>query len=117
VEQLAPNAIGNPEVRDGLILKCMLQMGRMAFDKKNWEFAQKYMLRVAMLATGDDAAEARYKAGVAAFQLGDLEAAIAIWNRLIQLFPKSPWTERLLKELDQYKLRPAPDGKSLERKP
>jgi len=117
VEQLAPNAIGNPEVRDGLILKCMLQMGRMASDKKNWEFAQKYMLRVAMLAAGEDAAEARYWAGVAAFHLGDLDAAVAVWNRLIQLFPKSPWTERLLKELDQYKLRLARDGKSLERKP
>jgi len=118
VEELAPNAIGNPDTRDRLILKCMLQMGRMAFDKKNWEFAQKYLLRVVMLVpTGEEAAEARYKAGVAAFHLGDLDAAITVWNGLIQKFPDSPWRERLLKELEQYKLRLAPDGKSLEKRP
>lgn len=116
VEQLAPNAIGDPATRDGLMLRCQLQMGRMAFEKKNWEFAQKYLLRVAMLATGEEAAEARHKAGVATFHLGDQGAAIAIWNRLLALFPKSPWTEQLLKELDQYQLRPAPDGKSLEKR-
>ncbi len=118
VEELAPNAIGNPDVRDRLILKCMLQMGRMAFDKKNWEFAQKYLLRVAMLVpAGDEAAEARYKAGVATFHLGDPDAAIAIWNVLAQKFPDSPWRAQLLKELEQYKLRLAPDGKSLEKRP
>lgn len=116
VEQLAPNAVGDPTTRDGLMLRCQLQMGRMAFDKKNWEFAQKYLLRVAMLATGEEAAEARYKAGLATLQLGDTDAAMAIWNRLIQLFAKSPWTEQLLKELEQHKLRMAPDGKSLEKR-
>jgi outer membrane protein assembly factor BamD (BamD/ComL family) len=100
------------------MLKCQLQMGRMAFDKKNWEFAQKYLLRVAMLVpAGEEAAEARYKAGIATFHLGDPDAAIAVWNRLVQAFAGSPWRERLLKELDQYKLRLAPDGKSLEKRP
>ncbi|HUT37239.1 MAG TPA: tetratricopeptide repeat protein [Planctomycetota bacterium] len=118
VEELAPNAIGDAATRDGLMLKCQLQMGRMAFDKKNWEFAQKCLLRVAMLlATGEEAAEARYKAGIATFHLGDADATMAIWSRLVQLFPKSPWTEQLLKELDQYKLRLAPDGKGLEKRP
>jgi len=117
VEQLAPNALGNPATRDALILKCQLQMGRMAFEKKNWEFAQKYLLRVAMLAAGEEAAEARYKSGVANFHLGDPGAAMALWNRLLKLYPKSPWRQRLVKELAQYKMRLAPDGKSLEKLP
>ena len=117
VEELAPNAIGNPTTRDGLMLKCQLQMGRMAFDQKNWEFAQKYLLRIAMLAGGEEAAEARYRAGIAAFHLGDVDAAIATWNGLLKAFPDSPWRALLVKELDQYKLRLSPDGKSLEKRP
>ncbi len=124
VEQLAPNALGNATIRDDLILKCQLQMGRMAFDKKDWEFARKYLLRVGMLATSADAAaeaaEARYKAGVATFHLGELDPAIAIWNRLLELFPKSPWAEQLLrKDLGEFKdkVRLASDGKSLEKRP
>lgn len=121
VEQLAPNAVGDAAVRDALILKCQLQMGRMAFDKKDWEFAQRYLLRVAMLATGPDAAaeaaEARYKAGVASFQLQQPDSAVAVWTRLLERHPKSEWTERLVKELDGFGLRVTADGKALEKKP
>jgi TolA-binding protein len=118
VELLAPHVIENAQVRDDLVLKCQLQMGRMAFEDKNWEFALKYLLRPGLLWTEEDpAAEALYKAGVAAHQLKNLEAAFGSWQRLIRIFPKSPWTQRLLKELDQYALRLAPDGKALEKKP
>jgi len=55
--------------------------------------------------------------GPSAFHLGDLDAAIAIGNGLIQKFPDSPWRAQLLKELEQYKLRLAADGKSLEKRP
>ena len=117
VEQLAPQALDNVVTRDGLILRCQLQMGRMAFDKKDWEFAQKYMLRVAMLATGEEAAEARYKAGVATFHLKQLDSLIPIWSRLVERYPESEWTKRLKGELDQYGLRLTPDGKAVEKKP
>jgi len=117
VEQLAPHALDNPQTRDALMLKCMLQMGRMAFDRKDWEFAYKYLLRVAMLADGEEAAEGCYKAGLAAAQLKQLESSIAIWSRLVKRHAASEWAKRLIAEADQHGVRLAPDGKSVTKKP
>ena len=117
VEQLAPHVLDNATTRDALILKCQLQMGRMAFDDKNWEFARKYLLRVGYLASGEIAAEALHKAGSAAVRLNDPDSAIAIFQRLLRLYPKSPWAERFLKEADQLGLQLAADGKAIQKKP
>jgi len=117
VEQLAPHVIDNAPVRDGLVLKCRLQMGRMAFEDKNWEFARKYLLPVGMLGAGDEGAEALYKAGLATRRLQDAEAAPAIWQRLVRNHPDSPWTKLLIGELGEHGLRLAADGKTIEKKP
>jgi len=115
VEQLAAHKIENPQTRDGLILRCKFQIGLMAFDDQNYEYARDYLLRVGYLTTGNEAAEALYKAGQATFRLKDIDAAIAICNRLLRQHPKSFWTEQLLKELPSLGLKLAADGKAIEK--
>ncbi|MFP4057208.1 MAG: tetratricopeptide repeat protein [Candidatus Brocadiia bacterium] len=118
VESLAPHVFKDDfEVRDDLILRCQFQLGRMAYDDKNYEHARKYLLRVGYLAAGEVAAEALYKAAHAARQLGDGEAAVAIWQRLRRVHPDSPWTKKLLGKLDDLGLQLAADGQTLEKKP
>ena len=114
VEQLAPHVLDNPSVRDGLVLRAQLQMGRMAFEDKNWEFARRYLLRIGYLAGGQEGAEALYKAGVASLQLKMRKPAATVWARLLRLYPKSSWAARLRKEAPQLGFRIAPDGKSIE---
>jgi len=117
VEKLAPHIVREAGKRDALILKCQLQLGRMAYDAKRWEFARTYLLRVGYLAAGDEAAEALYKAGVATWHLEDVEAAIAIWQRLLRIHPESSWAKKLLQELANFGVRLEDDGKTLEELP
>lgn len=117
VEKLAAHVIADATKRDALVLRCRLQMGRMAFEAKQWEHARDYLLRVGYLASGDVAGEALYKAGIALLQLKDAEAAIAVFNRLVRLFPKSEEAKRLLKELAALGLRLGDDGKTIEAAP
>ncbi len=114
VEKLAAHVITDAARRDSLVLKCQLQLGRMAFDARRWEFARRYFLRVGYLATDDEAAEALYRAGTATFHLKDPDAAIAIWQRLLRVHPKSPWTATLVKGLAQFRMRLADDAKTIE---
>ena len=114
VERLAPHVLDNPTVRDGLVLRAQLQMGRMAFEDKNWEFARRYLLRIGYLAGGQEGAEALYKAGVASLKLKMRTAAATVWGRLLRLYPKSEWADRLRKEVAHFGFRVADDGKSLE---
>ena len=117
VEQLAPHVIRTPQKRDRLVLRCILQMGRMAFDSKRHEYARDYLLRVGYLAGGDEAAEALYKAGKAVFALKDTKAAVAPWQRLLRHYRKTTWAEQLIKELPTLGLRLAPDGAAIEHVP
>ncbi|MFC1806653.1 tetratricopeptide repeat protein, partial [Planctomycetota bacterium] len=114
VEKLAPHVIADAGRRDALVLKCQLQMGRMAYDSKRWEFARRYLLRIGYLAGGDQAAEALYKAGVATWQLKDTHAAVAVWQRLLRIHPESTWTKTMLQELAKFGVRLKDDGKTLE---
>jgi len=117
VEQLAQHKIKDPEARSSRILLCQLQMGRMAFDDKDYKYARDYLLRVGYLAAGDEAAEALYKAGRAAYELKEIDRAVSIWQRLLRHHRKSKWAEPLIKELARRGLRLAPDGKTIEKKP
>jgi hypothetical protein len=89
----------------------------MAYDDRNYEYAHKYLLRVGLLTTGEEAAEALYKAGHAARHLKDPESATGIWQRLVREHADSEWAGRLLKELDGLGLRLDADGKTLVTKP
>ena len=115
VEQLAAHKLEDPQTRDGLILRCKFQIGLMAFDDQNYEYARDYLLRPGYLAAGNEAAEALYKAGHATFRLKEVDAALAMWNRLLRQHPKSPWAEQLLKELPGLGLKLGEDGKSIEK--
>ena len=110
VEQLAPHVIRTPQKRDRLVLRCLLQMGRMAFDSKRHEYARDHLLRVGYLATGDEAAEALYKAGKAIHALKDPAAAIAPWQRLLRHYRKTTWADQLVKELPTLNFRLDKDG-------
>jgi len=117
VEQLAPQVIQHQAKRDALTLQCRLQMGRMAFDDKRYEYARDHLLRVGYLAAGAAAAEALYKAGKAMWLLHDHEAAIAVWQRLSRNHPKAAWTRQLTEELPKLGLRPGKEPNTLEPMP
>jgi len=117
VEKLAAQKIENPTTRDGLILRCKLQIGRMAYDDKNYEYARDHLLRVGYLAAGEEAAEALYKAGRATLYLKDTDAAIGVWRRLLRDYPKTDWAKQLVKEAPELGLQVSSDGKSVEQKP
>lgn len=99
-----------------LTFRCQLQLGRMAFEAKDYETASHHLRPVGYLAIGDEAAEALHKAGHALHHLKEVDAAIAIWQRLLRLHAKSPWAQRLPKELPALGLAVEPDGKTIGKK-
>lgn len=114
VEKLAAHVIHDAAKRDALVLKCQLQLGRMAYERKRWEFARRYLLRVGYLAGGEEAAEALYKAAAATWHLKDTTSALSIWQRLLRLFPDGDWAKTLRGKLADFGLRLDDDGKTLE---
>jgi TolA-binding protein len=113
VMELAPLKLQNPETRESLVLRCQLQLGRIAFQKKQWEEAAENLRRVGYLATGEEAAEALYLAGRAVHQQEDTGSAIAIWQRLLRHHGESSWAKRLAKSLPELGLRVEADGTTI----
>jgi tetratricopeptide (TPR) repeat protein len=114
VESLAPHVLKDPDVRDGLVLRCQLQLGRMFYEDKKDDHALKYLLRVGMLAEGAEGGEALYMAAHAAHRSRDPESTLGIAQRLVREQPDSTWGKRLLAELPDLGLRLSDDGKTLE---